>query len=87
MGLIALAAHAGIVGVLIFAIAVALRYGPDAVLRLIAGLTHMFARNETRSQRGLNVLTALRPGPAASPDSREPRPLGERPGLDGAEGG
>lgn len=62
MGLVALTTHAGVVGGIALAIGVTLRYGPDAVLRLTAGLIHMFARNETRSQRGLNVLTALRPG-------------------------
>lgn len=76
MGLIALTEHAGIYGGIAVVLWVALRPGPD-VLRLIAGLTHMFARNETRAKRALNVLTELRPGPTTSPDSREPRPTGE----------
>jgi hypothetical protein len=60
MGLGGLAAHAGIVGGIVLAIGVVLRYGPDAVLRLVAGLTAMFARNETRAGRALEVLTAVR---------------------------
>ena len=43
-------------------IGVTLRYGSDAVLRLVAGLTAIVAKDDTqtRAQRALAVLQALR---------------------------
>jgi hypothetical protein len=43
------------------ALGVVLRYGSDAVLRLVAGITAIAARDErTRAQRALEVLRTLR---------------------------
>jgi len=55
-----LAEHTGAIGGIILIIVASLRYGPDGVLRLTAGLTAMFARNETRAKRALEVLTVVR---------------------------
>jgi hypothetical protein len=55
-----LAEHTGAIGGIIVIIVAAIRYGSDAVLRLVAGLTAMFARNEARASRALVVLAAVR---------------------------
>jgi hypothetical protein len=39
---------------------VVLRFGPDAVLRLLAGSVAMLTRDEKRGQRCLDVLRILR---------------------------
>jgi hypothetical protein len=48
---------------------VALRYGSDAVLRLVAGITAIVAKDDkqTRAQRALEVLRALRRDGQAPP--------------------
>lgn len=83
MGLGTLAAHAGIASgiVVTVAIGIALRRNPDGMLKLIAGLVHIFARKEPKAQRALDVLMALCHGSRTRPDSRKPRPLRRRPGL------
>jgi hypothetical protein len=50
---------------------VVLRYGSDAVLRLVAGITAIAANDEkrTRAQRALDVLQALRRDGQPPPDS------------------
>lgn len=44
---------------------VILRYGPEAVLRLLAGTVAVLTRDEKRGERCLEVLRILRRGPAA----------------------
>jgi hypothetical protein len=57
----------------VVSLGVALRYGSDAVLRLVAGITAIAARDDkrTRAQRALDVLRALRrdgrPPPGGEP--------------------
>jgi hypothetical protein len=73
MGLATLIAHAGAVGGIAVAV-LAVRYGSDAVLRLVAGITAIVAHDEkqSRAQRALEVLKTIcrRRGdrPPKSPD-------------------
>jgi hypothetical protein len=57
-------------------IGVVVRYGSDAVLRLVAGITAIVAKDEkrTRAQRALDVLRAL------GHDSLPPPPEAGPPG-------
>jgi hypothetical protein len=68
-----LAAHAGAVGGIAATAILAIRYGSDAVLRLVAGITAIVAHDEKRSraQRALDVLKTIcrrRGDPPESPD-------------------
>jgi hypothetical protein len=53
---------------------VVLRYGSDAVLRLVAGITAIAAKDDkrTRAQRALQVLQALRRDSQSTPDDGSP---------------
>lgn len=73
MDLAPLAEHAGVAGGIAITITVSLRYGSDAVLRFVAGLVAIIARDKrSRVERALDVLKALRrdrelpPGPEAA---------------------
>jgi len=56
-----------------------MRYGPDAVLRLLAGTVAVLTRDEQRGERCLEVLRILRRGPEQPPDGYGV-PTGELPG-------
>ena len=72
MDLATLAEHAGAVTGLALTLGVILRYGSDAVLRLVAGFTAIIARDKRpRAERALDVLRALRQD--RQPPSRPPR--------------
>jgi hypothetical protein len=43
-------------------IGVTLRYGSDAVIRLVAGITAIAAKDKTRAEHALKVLRTLRRG-------------------------
>jgi hypothetical protein len=52
---------------------VTLRYGSDAVLRLVAGITAIAAKdNRTRAERALDVLRLLRRGSQPPPEDGSP---------------
>jgi hypothetical protein len=75
--LTAFAEHAATVAGLAVPVGVILRYGPDAALRLVAGLTAILARDKrSRAKRALDVLRALR-GLDPQPIEKEARPLPE----------
>jgi hypothetical protein len=66
--------HATAVAGLIATIAVIFRYGSDAVLRLLAGITAILARDKrSRARRALDVLRALRSPDALPDDERSER--------------
>jgi hypothetical protein len=71
VGLPLLAEHAGAVGGIIAAIFLGLRYGSDAVLRLIAGIAAIACRDSesSRAKRALDVLRLLRRDRQSGPDS------------------
>ena len=52
-------------------IGVTLRYGSDAVVRLAAGITALTSKDQTRADRALKVLRALR-GDHDEPDDTGP---------------
>jgi hypothetical protein len=59
-------------------VAVILRFGSDAVLRLVAGLAAVLIRDEKRGQRCLDVLRVVRgrdlPPPSTPSDAPSERP-------------
>jgi hypothetical protein len=61
MGLASLAEHTGAVGGIAAGAILAIRYGSDAVLRLVAGITAIAAHDEeqSRAQRALDVLNTV----------------------------
>jgi hypothetical protein len=75
----ALPEYALAVGGPVALVAVILRFGPDAFLRLLAGTVAVLTRDEKRGQRCLDVLRVLRghdtSGPSLPSDSwRTDRP-------------
>ncbi|CAO5174214.1 conserved hypothetical protein [Frankia sp. AiPs1] len=56
-----------------------LRYLPDAVLTLLAGLIALFSRHPARARRALTLLRLLRGTPAKT----RPRPRTGPPGASG----
>ncbi|GAA0978242.1 hypothetical protein GCM10009555_040870 [Acrocarpospora macrocephala] len=46
----------------VLVVIVVLRRGPDALLRLLAGLVALFSRNDARGRRALAILRLLQPG-------------------------
>jgi hypothetical protein len=62
------AEHAGAVTGIAVTVGVILRYGSDAVLRLVAGITAIIARDKrSRADRALEVLDKLRRPPREPP--------------------
>ena len=53
----------------VLGIGLTLRYGSDAVLRLVAGITAILAKDKARAERALKVLRALRRGSDQPPDT------------------
>lgn len=46
---------------------VVLRFGPDAVIRLMAGAVALLTRDQKRARRALNLLRILRPQDKPTP--------------------
>ncbi len=73
MDLAPLAEHVAAGGSVALTVGVVLRYGPDAVLRLVAGFTAFVAKDKrTRAQRALDVLRLLRRGDQSPPEGGSP---------------
>lgn len=63
MDITPLAEHVAAGGSIALTAGVLLRYGPDALLRLVAGVTAIVAKDDrSRAQRALDVLKLLRRG-------------------------
>ena len=61
MGLAGVAEHVATIVGFAVPVCLSLRYGSDGVLRLVAGLTAILARDKrSRAKRALDVLRALR---------------------------
>lgn len=72
MDLATLAEHTGVIGGIAVTIILGIRFASDAVLRLVAGITAIVARDKRpRAERALEVLKTLRrdgrSGPGLSP--------------------
>ncbi len=71
--LVPLAEHVAAGGGVVLTVGVVLRYGPDAVLRLVAGFTALVAKDKrSRAQRALDVLRLLRRGDESPPEGGSP---------------
>lgn len=61
---------------------VVLRFGPDAVVRLVAGTVAALTGDEKRGERCLNVLRILRNRDDDDPPESSPKPAELAPGDD-----
>lgn len=78
----ALPEYALAVGGPVALVAVILRFGPDAFLKLLAGTVAVLTRDEKRGQRCLDVLRVLRgrdPSPSSPPSDSSSERLAEAP--------